>query len=127
MTAVEYVTSVIGKPYAIGGYGPDEFDCWGLVRDYFGRVDGIHIPHIDTTDVGLLGTCKRMGQTAGWVKIPTPIDGSAVLMSQGKAAHHVGIYINGGVIHAVDGVGVRWQSIIDIGYLWRVTGYYRRA
>lgn len=44
MTPEQWVESVIGKPWAQYEQGPDAFDCWGLVCDYYYRVHDIILP-----------------------------------------------------------------------------------
>ena len=35
---------LIGKPFQLGGRGPDSFDCYGLVREAYYREHGVLIP-----------------------------------------------------------------------------------
>ena len=38
MIAAVDVNDLIGKPYRLGGRGPDAYDCWGLVREVLRRM-----------------------------------------------------------------------------------------
>ena len=40
---------LIGKPFAYGGRGPEEFDCFGVIKELL-RRDGIAVPDYDTAD-----------------------------------------------------------------------------
>jgi len=47
MNAVEWVNDVVGKPWQDRAYGPDSYDCWGLVIDSFSRVDNNPLHEVD--------------------------------------------------------------------------------
>jgi hypothetical protein len=38
MNNIDWINSVVGKPWQDRANGPNSFDCWGLVEDYFLRV-----------------------------------------------------------------------------------------
>jgi hypothetical protein len=39
------VNDLIGKPWRLGGRGPDAFDCWGVVREVLQRMlPGLPLP-----------------------------------------------------------------------------------
>lgn len=46
MTPAEWCNDVCGKPWSDRSYGPDSFDCWGLVIDSFNRIDGINLDEV---------------------------------------------------------------------------------
>lgn len=59
MTPAEWCNDVCGKPWVDRSYGPDSFDCWGLVIDSFKRIDGVILPEVSgyldgkpTEDIG---------------------------------------------------------------------------
>ena len=43
MTRQEFIDSVIGKPYKERTYGPDYYDCWGVVVAYYREVHGVDL------------------------------------------------------------------------------------
>jgi len=42
-------TDLLGKPFLLGGRGPDKYDCWGLCLE-LGRRVGIKLPEEFTPD-----------------------------------------------------------------------------
>lgn len=92
MTRAALLRSLVGKPYVRGSDGPNDFDCYGLVRlvsrDVFGRT----LPGRDT----LLALSNPR-----WRRVAIPVDGALVLMER-AGEKHIGIWLGeGGVLHAV--------------------------
>lgn len=42
-----WVARYIGLPFALGGRGPDAYDCWGLVRLVLAEQFGVQVPAYD--------------------------------------------------------------------------------
>lgn len=80
-SVVNRAYSQLGKPYEWGAFGPNSFDCSGLVS------------------YCLTGSYSRLGTTGtfmGWTRVSSPQPGDICVNS-----HHCGIYIGGGqMIHA---------------------------
>lgn len=80
-SVVNRAYSQLGKPYQWGAFGPNSFDCSGLVS------------------YCLTGSYSRLGTTGtfmGWTRVSNPQPGDICVNS-----HHCGIYIGGGqMIHA---------------------------
>ena len=80
-SVVNRAYSQLGKPYLWGAFGPNSFDCSGLVS------------------YCLTGSYSRLGTTGtfmGWTRVSNPQPGDICVNS-----HHCGIYIGGGqMIHA---------------------------
>ncbi len=49
-TVLAFARQQLGKPYRLGGRGPDTWDCSGLVLVAFGKV-GFNLPHNATTQM----------------------------------------------------------------------------
>lgn len=47
MNAIAWINDVVGKPWEDRAYGPDSYDCWGLVIDSFSRIDGNPLDEVD--------------------------------------------------------------------------------
>lgn len=116
----------IGRPWASGANGPDSFDCWGLVReverDHFGR----ELP--DAPDrQALIDTAREVLGAQAWVRTIAPIEGDGVIMRMGPQVH-VGVYLEadgGGVLHAVEGVGVVFTARDQLAVRgWRRVEYW---
>jgi len=108
-----FLDGLIGKPYQPGGQGPDEFDCWGLVRFIYEHAFGVHLQDFSHIYARDLKACSLQFEAAAasnnWVQIDQPEQGCVVAMSRSKVLHHVGVWldIDGGLcFHALDGAAV---------------------
>ncbi len=93
----------VGKPYALGGKGPNSFDCSGLVYYCYKRA-GYNIP---STTKKLKKTGKKV---SGKLKFKKLKKGDILFFKIGKLfgrPNHVGIYIgNREMVHASPTKGV---------------------
>ena len=102
---------LIGKPWVSGAVGPDDFDCWGLVRFIYLQQLSINLPAVDVNALNVLSTARAMRDFdayGDWKKVELPSDFDGVLMSHSKDPHHVGIWLDvdgGGVLHCINGTG----------------------
>ncbi len=101
--AVGIAYKQIGKPYALGGKGPNAFDCSGLVW-YCYKHAGYNVP--STTK-----TLKKAGKkVTGKLKFSKLKKGDLLFFKIGKifgGPNHVGIYVgNKSMIHASPTKGV---------------------
>lgn len=118
------VNELIALPYAEDGFGPEEFNCWGLLlyvqRHYFDTV--MPIAPLGDSDA-CLALFDGQVHTGAWKKVLEPIHGCGALLREG-AEPHVGVYLDldgGGILHALRGVGVTWTPMA----LLRKHGYHR--
>lgn len=118
MTAedITFCAGLIGKPWVSGAQGPEAFDCWGLLCHVFRERRGLELPPFGGVDaLGLAGVVKAIAnQAPGWDKVETPEHFAAVGMSENRAIHHVGLWLDdgsgGGVLHSFQGGGVVFQK-----------------
>lgn len=98
-SVVNRAYSQLGKPYKWGAFGPDSFDCSGLVS------------------YCLTGSYSRLGTTGtfmGWTRVSNPQPGDICVNS-----HHCGIYIGGGqMIHAPQTGDVVKVSSVHSGMIY---------
>lgn len=98
----------IGQPWI-----PGDNDCWMFFRQVQRQHFGRHVPIIDIDALNRLA-CVREFQDhpehSMWYGVENPQEGDAVLMAKGKHSSHIGVWVNGGVLHSVQGMGVVWQS-----------------
>lgn len=108
-TAVQVAESEVGKPYVWGAAGPDTFDCSGLVLWAWGHA-GVGVPRV-------------AADQQAWAT-PVPISKLAPgdLVFFGTPAHHVGIYVGGGLMvdapHSganVSVVPIWWDDLAGFG------------
>lgn len=94
-----------GRDIAIG------VDCWGLLQHVYRQHYVIELPSFVGVDAkDNMAVARLIGEREQWQEIKTPIEGCAVAMSKNKALHHVGVFVCGMVLHAVEGIGVIAQS-----------------
>lgn len=118
---IEEVEQYLGAPYLAGSFGPPEvgFNCWGLLHYVQAKHFGVKMPK---APIGDAETCRRMftDRIAArvWAQVEQPRHGDGALMREGKNPH-VGVYLNidnGGILHALEGVGVIFTPITDLGF-----------
>lgn len=123
----------LGKAWQSGAIGQDAYDCWSLVRCIYRDEYGIDLP-IMNVNAGSLLEIRRAFATTDEYQHWTPIDytqmsdGDVVLMSMATDPHHVGIWIAGKMLHAVEGAGVVYQSRQSLyQHGWNIVEIYRRG
>ena len=124
------INQYLGKAWVNGGQGPDEFDCWGLVRHIYKHHKGVDIPYFNIDALKPLAVRHAFAETneyKNWVEVKDLQDFNVVLLSMGKIPHHVGIWYEGKLLHAVEGAGVVWQNQHSLRlHGWNIVSIYRR-
>lgn len=123
-----WATRYIGLSWAVDGFGPLNFHCWGLVwhvqREEFHR----EVPKYafmnpqDRLAVAREFTSAEQGDD--WLELAEPVEGCVVTLSSNRVTHHVGVWTatDGGlVLHSSEGKGVLAQSLSAL----RANGYNR--
>lgn len=98
----DFLRAVIGKPYKAGGVGPDDFDCYGLARHVLAGLF-----HVELPDSRFAPVARQQ-----WRRLKLPCDGALIVM--GSDSKHVGVYLAGGVLHALEGVGVIHDDLASL-------------
>lgn len=110
------INSIVGLPWKEGGRTPEEgFDCWGFFRWFYTDKLNIdieedyHFKPGDTKNIvrAFLGATNKTG---GWLNIEEPLQYCAVALSMNKKIHHVGVWVNGGCLHATENLGVVYNT-----------------
>lgn len=127
MNATDYVNSVVGKPWVNRAEGPDEFDCWGLVIDSFRKLDGIELPQISGYVDPECKTSVAANEAiiSGNYETCKPHDGAIMTAYYGGKLVHVGRCLCGGVVHASEGLGVKFNSYRAIESTNQKVEYYK--
>lgn len=98
----DFLTGIVGRPYAERARGPDAFDCWGLVAFARPRLfGGPALPDDDISPADMRRVARAFtdpDRRAGWQSLPVAVpfsapDGAIVLMSRGDIPHHVGLWL----------------------------------
>ena len=106
------INSLIGIPYKDRGNTLEGFDCAGLVR----HITGIEANLIPSIAIGRTKeVMKEIIEHKRHFKILTePKDGCIVALSRLKEPHHVGVYLQGGVLHCIPKKGVVFSSFTNL-------------
>jgi len=125
------ITNLIGKVFKDGGRGPDEFDCWGLIRYIYKHEFAIDLPDytISAFDAqGINDAITRDRQV--WITVDTPEFGDVCLFSMGYLNQdfitHVGMYMTcGKFIHVLSGHDVSISKLDNPFWKLRFKGVVR--
>ena len=108
----EQIGGYVGKPYRLGGEGPNEYDCRGLLRAVLLEHFGVALPELPVAGAALLWA--EHVSAGAWRPVELPCHGDGVIMRGGNDPH-VGIYLEApapGVLHAFHGAGqVVWTPL----------------
>lgn len=120
----------IGKPWANGATGPDAYDCFGVVKAVY--LDRLRLT-VQTVDVNALqplavARAMRDYDYSGWEQVAAPENEFDVIeMSMNRKPHHVGVFVDGGVLTSVEGSGVIFQTLGSLKrHGWNITNVYRK-
>jgi len=124
----------IGVKWAPNGYGPNSFDCWGLVVDVYKNCLDTTLPSFDVHPFNARNVCSvieagrdALVDSGEIVEVKEPKTWDIVMLERGSLCNHVGIYISGQVLHVSETsrgcVLERFESFAKLG-----TGhkFYRR-
>jgi len=110
--AVEYALSKVGHSYVAGADGPGVFDCSGLTMAAY-RAAGVSLPHYSRAQADVTQNVSRGDLRPG-----------DLLFYFGGGAHHVAMYIGGGMMVSASnpGAGVEIISAWGPWYGGRYSG-----
>jgi len=112
---LRWINTYVGIPYVFNGRDIKGLDCYGLCKLVYQAQYGIQLPDwaIDEPDISLIDKLITGELTSGaWEPIEDPVDGCFVICSNFKAAHHMGLYFGGGVLHSVRGFASTYQPMV---------------
>lgn len=111
---MSWLNNYVGIPYAFGGRDKDGLDCYGLAKLVYAEQYGETLPDWVTDVLDLKVRHKEfISALEGneFVEKETPEDGDFVVCYGTKAAHHMGLFFGGGVLHCVDNTGVVYEPL----------------
>lgn len=125
----EEAEDYVGLPYKEGSYGPDSYNCWGLLYTIQTKHFGVKMP---MAPIGDSDRCQQMFKDhvryGEWTELANPEHGAGALL-RGGTEPHVGVYLDidgGGILHALEGVGVVFTTLDQLNPLgFARTKYYR--
>jgi len=110
MDRIAFINGLIGRPYKLGGQGPDAFDCYGLTRFVQRELFGRAMPEFVTPEraglQAIAGFIQAHPERRNWRRIDGPVDGAIVSMFREGIGHHMGTYLDidrGMVLHTLGG------------------------
>lgn len=122
----------IGLPYREAARGPDAYDCYGLVAAVFRAARGVELPDWYQVASGPQSASRAIsdaleGAVAGGrsVLADQPIDWDIAVVGSKLRPHHVGIFVEGGVLHASKALGSAWHPLSRFKLLYPHTEFYR--
>ncbi len=101
--AVAYALSKVGHRYVAGASGPGSFDCSGLTMAAW-RAAGVSLPHYSYSQYGVTRHISRSELRPG-----------DLLFYFGGSAHHVSMYIGGGMMVSASNPGAGVEIIAAFG------------
>jgi cell wall-associated NlpC family hydrolase len=107
-------TDLLGLPFEKGGRGPLAWDCYGYVRELFGRT-GRWVPDFKTP--ATLGEIEEIvvretKPGARWHLVPIGTPGTMLTFRVDGAGAHVGFMLaNGRFTHCIEGEGVTTERL----------------
>lgn len=115
-------THLIGKPYELGGRGPDTFDCYGLVMQIFKEKHGIILPDYKSPeDPAIRSDIILKEAERSWSR---DNDGEVIYMRLGRGGHVAYNIGDGTFIHVwEEGGGVKIERMDN--WLNRIVGIYK--
>lgn len=105
----------VGKGWARNAEGPEDFFCWGLVREVFRTHHGIVLPFVavgEETD-GNVRAIKQAAEVSGLRRVHRAPRDSEIVVLAGPLEIHAGLacVLNGrmGLLESAQGRGVTWS------------------
>jgi cell wall-associated NlpC family hydrolase len=117
---IEFASRLIGRRWVSGACGPEDFDCWGIVKYIYEKRRGVILPEYPgVTESGRLSMIRNAQHEVdtNWLPLDEPEHFAFVGMSEGSRIHHVGLWLAsgaGGVLHSRQGSGVQFQSMLSV-------------
>lgn len=119
---MHWAAKYVGLPYRIGATGPNDFDCWGLVRTVLRERLGLELPQVSIGAAVNASAMREIAAGQGWGAIAEAPKEYDVLLMRSALGKHVTIAVqaNGSLmyLHAEQGCGVSLvRNIEDFGKL----------
>ncbi|KFC12270.1 phage protein [Trabulsiella guamensis ATCC 49490] len=124
----EFIDLVIGIPWVNRACSFEEADCWGLVLLYYRHVLGIEISQSPDYENGSDFSVCYGTDAVYWLQTETFTEGGIFVAWIGSRPVHVGLVIDGHVLHSRGENGhVRKDAIRTIQKLFTKVEFYRYA
>lgn len=122
----------VGKPFAYGGRGPAEFDCWGLVKDVYDTELGVELPdygEISADHLRAIVKAITIGHDGdSWMPVrdPQEYDVCVMRLHGSTLTGHVGVLIDTGwMLHIEEASHAVIVPVSHLSVKGRIVGYRR--
>ncbi len=111
----DFISRMIGVPWANRACSFEKTDCWGLVVLYYRHVLGIELHQTPDYEAGAdFFTCYQ-GDVVFWRQADKPVEGGIFVGYLGAQPAHVGLVLNRQALHSRGENGsVRMDSLLVI-------------
>lgn len=121
---MSFAREYIGQSWVYG-----EHDCWAFFRKVQKEKFNRDVPAIDVDALDTMACVRQFtnhDERKNWQEVKEPKNGDAILMSQSKRPTHVGIWVDGSVLHCVRGAGVVYSNMRALkSFPYNIVGIYR--
>ena len=122
----EFISRMIGKPWANRACTADAVDCWGLVVLYYRQVLGIELHQTPDYESGEDFLTCYQGDVVFWQPVPHPSEGGIFVGYKGSQPAHVGLILQRQALHSRgDNGSVRQDSLMLIQRAFTKVEYFR--
>lgn len=126
---MSWAAQYIGEPWVAG-----RNDCWAFARRVQAEVFAREVPAVDIDALDARACARAIAahpERLRWSRVDAPAEGDLVLMAHAKHPSHVGVWVSadgGGVLHALQGAGVVFQTRAALALSgWGHLEYWRAA
>ncbi len=126
------IDKYVGLPYREAARGPDAYDCYGLTALVYQELRGVTLPDFYHEGSGVSKSSAAIAAAAqGEIlggrasRVDDPSDWDIVIIGQNRIPHHVGLVINGGVLHTLNALGSVWHSMPTFSRLFTKSEFYK--
>ena len=103
ITAQQFINKTLGKPWVDRATGPDSYDCYGVVIQYFSEVKGIHLPAVKgykSNKTGLAEGYDKTSSKDSWSRCELK-EGAVFMVFSAGVPSHCGIVTQGRLLHCM--------------------------
>ncbi len=107
----DYINSVVGKPWVDRANGPDSFDCWGIVIDFFEKIHGdkIDVSGYESKNIDFYQGFYDQINKGIFVPADETDNGVVFTAFVKDTPTHIGVVIGDMCLHALGGNNVLGQ------------------
>lgn len=119
------IEHMIGLPWEQGSFGPESFDCWGLVYKCLEMKGYKDLPSVDYTfPEGESEEFNKGKSDSHWKQAGPDSKNVIALFYRGEVAQHIGIIVDGFLLNAI---GRKNKGSVQLTRLAAVNKLYTRT